>query len=319
MLDIGYLAAFAGGVLALLSPCSALLLPSFFAYAFSGRTELVACTGVFYVGLALVLVPLGAGSGALASVVTLHRQVLIVAAGSLIIALGIVQILGGGWSLQPAARFQQKMAARGTWASTVGLGAAYGLAGFCSGPILGAVLTVAAAGGQPLRGAALLAVYALGMTVPLFLLAVLWQRFDLGRRSWLRGREFSLGPLRLHTTSTVSGLLFIAVGVVFLLFDGTASLFGADPGTALAAENLVASLGAAVPDRALLVVLAVAVVAVAAWRLRRTHQTRAPGTPRPDAGPDPHPPHADPEPPAHMRQEETVTGGGGTRRTDHEE
>lgn len=193
-----------------------------FAYAFSGRTELVARTGVFYVGFALVLVPLGAGSGALASVVTLHRQVLIVAAGSLIIALGIVQILGGGWSLQPAARFQQKMVARGTWASTVGLGAAYGLAGFCSGPILGAVLTVAAAGGQPLRGAALLAVYALGMTVPLFLLAVLWQRFDLGRRSWLRGREFSLGPLRLHTTSTVSGLLFIAVGVVFLLFDGVA-------------------------------------------------------------------------------------------------
>ena len=149
MLSIGYFAAFAGGVLALLSPCSALLLPSFFAYAFSGRTELVARTGVFFLGLALVLVPLGAGSAALASVITGHRELLISLAGWLIIALGVVQILGGGWSLAPAARFQQRMASRGTWISTVGLGAAYGLAGFCSGPILGAVLTVAAAGGAP--------------------------------------------------------------------------------------------------------------------------------------------------------------------------
>ena len=31
--DVGYVAAFAGGLLALLSPCGALLLPSFFAYA----------------------------------------------------------------------------------------------------------------------------------------------------------------------------------------------------------------------------------------------------------------------------------------------
>ena len=33
--------AFAGGVLSLLSPCSALLLPAFFAYAFPSRGQLV--------------------------------------------------------------------------------------------------------------------------------------------------------------------------------------------------------------------------------------------------------------------------------------
>jgi hypothetical protein len=165
------------------------------------------------------------------------------------------------------------MAARGTWISTVGLGAVYGLAGFCSGPILGAVLTVAAASGQPLRGATLLAVYAVGMTAPMFLLAALWQRFDLGRRGWLRGREFRVGALRLHTTSTVSGLLFVAVGVVFLVFDGTAGLVGADPETSVAAETAVTGAGAAVPDLVLLGALAVVVVAVVAWRLRR-HRER---------------------------------------------
>ncbi len=279
MLDIGYFAAFLGGLLALISPCSALLLPSFFAYAFAGTTALLARTGVFFLGLAAVLVPLGAGSSVLASVVTLHREALIQLAGWVIIGFGVVQILGGGWSLRPAARVQQRMAASGSWVSTVGLGAAYGLAGFCSGPILGAVLTVAAASGQPLRGAALLAVYALGMAAPLFILAALWQRFDLGRRGWLRGREYRLGRLRLHTTSTVSGVLFIAVGVVFLLFDGTAGLYSTGTGTTLAVQNAIAAAGAHVPDGVLLGTLAAAVLIVIALRLRRAQRELSPNDP----------------------------------------
>ena len=279
MPDVGYLAAFLGGLLALISPCSALLLPSFFAYAFSGRTELLARTGVFFLGLAAVLVPLGAGSSVLASVVTLHRETLILVAGWVIVALGVVVILGGGWSLAPAARFQHQMAARGTWVSTLGLGAAYGLAGFCSGPILGAVLTVAAATGQPLiggalRGAALLAVYALGMAAPMFALAALWQRFDLGHRRWLRGRGYHIGRLRLHTTSTISGLLFVVVGLVFLLFDGTAGLFTTSTDTTLAAQNGIAALGARVPDIVLLAARAGGVLVAVVGRARR--QSRLP-------------------------------------------
>lgn len=275
MPDVGYLAAFLGGLLALISPCSALLLPSFFAYAFSGRTELLARTGVFFLGLAAVLVPLGAGSSALASVVTLHRETLILVAGWMIVVLGVVQLLGGGWNLGSAARFQHKMAARGTWVSTLGLGAAYGLAGFCSGPILGAVLTVAAATGQPLRGGALLTVYALGMAAPMFALAALWQRFDLGHRQWLRGHEYHIGRLRLHTTSTVSGLLFVAVGLIFLLFDGTAGLFTTSTDTTLAVQNGITALGAHVPDTVLLAALAVVVLVTVVWRARRqSHLSR---------------------------------------------
>ncbi|BAS07616.1 biogenesis protein [Arthrobacter sp. Hiyo4] len=56
---IGYAGAFLGGILTLLSPCSALLLPAFFAYAFSTKTRLVARTALFYLGLLSTLVPLG--------------------------------------------------------------------------------------------------------------------------------------------------------------------------------------------------------------------------------------------------------------------
>lgn len=270
MVGVGYLAAFLGGLLALISPCSALLLPSFFAYAFGSAAQLMARTGVFYLGLIAVLVPVGVGSSALGALLTVHRPTLTLVAGWLILGLGIVQIVGGGWSLGPAARLQQRMVARSSWLSTAALGGAYGLAGFCSGPILGAVLTVAAAGAQPVRGAALLAVYALGMGAPLFVLSGLYQRFHLGQRKWLRGRSFRVGPLRLHTTSLLSGLLFMAVGAIFLLSDGTATLPTLDARSSLAIEDLVASVSADVPDVIVLLGVGVAVAAITTWRLRRT-------------------------------------------------
>ena len=228
MSEVGVLAAFAAGILALLSPCSALLLPSFFAYAFATRRALVARTGVFYVGLLVTLVPLGTGAGAASSLFYGHRPLLIAIAGWTIIGLGVLQLLGRGFAVPGVQRLQSAVASRGDggWLSTLLLGAVYGLAGFCSGPVLGAILTVAATQDSPWQGGALLAVYALGMAAPLLVLAALWDRFDLGSRRWLRGRTLSFGALRLHTTSLLAGLLFIAVGVVFLRYDGTAGLTG---------------------------------------------------------------------------------------------
>ncbi|WP_235686449.1 hypothetical protein [Tomitella gaofuii] len=68
--EIGLLGALLGGVLLLLSPCSALLLPSFFAYAFDSVGRLAARTVQFSLGLATVMVPLGAGVGAFSSLDT---------------------------------------------------------------------------------------------------------------------------------------------------------------------------------------------------------------------------------------------------------
>jgi cytochrome c biogenesis protein CcdA len=272
MPDIGYLAAFLGGVLALISPCSALLLPSFFAYAFQRTTQLLARTTVFYVGLTVTLVPLGAGSSAAAALFYGHRELLILIAGWLMIGLGAIQILGGGFALGPAVRLQQRMAGRRGFVSVFGLGAAYGLAGFCSGPILGAVLTVAAVGGQPLRGAALLAVYALGMAAPLFVLALLWDRLRLGGRKWLRGTSFRIGPLHLHTTMLISGLLFIGIGVLFLVYDGTAGITGVlglgdTTDAEAAAQQWI--IGLHVPDWTVLLAAAVVIIVVSAWRFHR--------------------------------------------------
>ncbi|MER7053585.1 MULTISPECIES: cytochrome c biogenesis CcdA family protein [unclassified Streptomyces] len=261
MSDPGFAVAFLGGLLALLSPCSALLLPAFFAYSFTSRTRLLGRTALFYAGLCLTMVPLGVAGSLAGRLFYGHRDLLVTVGGWLVIALGLAQLLGMGFGSR---RLQRSAGARrsGSALSVTALGAVYGLAGFCAGPILGSVLTVAAIGGDPWRGGALLAVYALGMAVPMFVLAALWDRFDLGRRRWLRGRPVRLGRLRLHSTSLLGGVMFIALGALFLLFDGTSalpSLMGVD--TEFAWEQRLSRLGDAVSDRALLGVLALAVAA----------------------------------------------------------
>ena len=182
-------------------------------------------TAVFYLGLAVTLVPLGMGVSAVSRLVYGHRGALILASGLLIIGFGIIQLLGRGFSIGPLERLRGRIKGD-SLSSTFALGAVYGFAGFCSGPILGAVLTVAAASGTAFTGAALLAIYAAGMAAPLFVLALLWDRLDLGHRRWLRGREVSIGGLRAHTTNLVSGLLFIAIGVSFIVYEGTSALEG---------------------------------------------------------------------------------------------
>ena len=62
------------------------------------------------------------------------------------------------------------------------------------------------------------------MTVPLFLMALVWDRWDIGSRTWLRGRAWQLGPLRLNTMSMISGALFIFIGLLFITSYGTATL-----------------------------------------------------------------------------------------------
>ncbi|PRH78457.1 cytochrome C biogenesis protein CcdA [Streptomyces solincola] len=271
MTDIGYLAAFLGGLLALLSPCSALLLPAFFAYSIDTRTRLLARTTVFYAGLATTLVPLGAAGSFAGRLFHHHRDLLITAGGWLIIALGAAQLLGLGFASRRLAEAAGRI--RPTTALSVyALGLVYGLAGFCAGPILGSVLTVAALGGSPVYGALLLAVYAAGMAVPLFLLALLWHRYDLGGRRWLRGRELRLGPLRLHTASALSGLFFILLGALFLAFDGAAALPGLlTVDDSYAVEEWASEIGGAVPDWALLltaVAVAAVTLGVRGWRGR---------------------------------------------------
>lgn len=236
-MSVGYFTAFIAGVLALLSPCGALLLPSFFAVTVSGARRLTVHALTFFAGLVTILAPLGAGAGLFGALLNEHRGTIVIVSGWLIIALGTVQLFGGGLDLQrflPQSLRNAQANKRGAnLTSTYLLGMVSAVAGFCTGPILGVVLTMAGASGQPLYGAALLTVYGLGMALPLFVIAGVWAlatRRGSGlakdSRKVLRGKTFSIGKLTFHTTSVITGIILISVGVLFLTTNGLVGVDG---------------------------------------------------------------------------------------------
>mgnify|MGYP000895458061 FL=1 len=221
MTGVGLAGAFLGGILTLLSPCLVMLLPAFFSYAFSSAGMLVSRTGAFYLGLITTMVPLGMLAGTLGAVVNQQRSLLVMIASAVIIVLGVIQLIG--IPLPGIGRLDGRSGASAI--SVYLLGTVYGLAGFCAGPILGAVLTLAAVSGSALYGGIVLLVYAAGMVVPLLVLALLWDRIPR-LRDWLRPRRVVIGRWSNSWTSVIGGVLTILIGVVLILTNGTIAVPG---------------------------------------------------------------------------------------------
>lgn len=245
--DIGYIGAFLGGILSLLSPCSVMLLPAFFAYAFTSPTKLISRTGVFFLGLLVTLIPLGVFSGLFGSLLGENRGALITTVAVLVIVVGLVQLLGV--PIPGISRSRRGGEDSTSAVSVFLLGAVYAVAGVCTGPILGSVLLIASLGGSPVYGAVLLAVYALGMVLPLLILALLWRRFGAKAMTWMRPRELRIGRWRNSWTMIITGALSIALGALLLFTDGTANLGGlVGIDTQFALESSVSTMAASIPD-----------------------------------------------------------------------
>lgn len=261
--------AFVGGTLSLLSPCSALLLPSFFAYSFASPGRLLGRTMVFYAGLLTLFVPLGLGVGALGATVRAHLGAVTAIAGSMLILIGVFQLAVGGFSL-PGSSTVAKRAGGESVTATYVLGLVYGVGGFCSGPILAGILTLATASGHPASGAVLLAVFALGMVVPLLVLASVWDRFGKRRAGAIRRKTLRIGPIERHWSTVASSLIFVLLGAAFIAFRGANALSGLYEKAG--ASDLVFRLENTVEahDRALAVGLGVTIAAaIAIWGRRR--------------------------------------------------
>jgi cytochrome c biogenesis protein CcdA len=270
--------AFLGGLLSLLSPCSALLLPAFFAYAFASPGRLVLRTAIFYLGLLTLFVPLGLGVGALSSLVLEHRGEVTLVAGLLLIAIGAYQLAVGGFELPGTGSFRARVSGESA-AATYTLGLVYGIGGFCSGPILGGVLTLASTSGGALQGAVLLAIFALGMVAPLLAIALAWERLGASGRTRLRGREIAIGPVRRHVTTVISSVMFILLGVGFIVFQGSNALGGlyASVGAADLALRLETAIGDTVRGQPLIATGATAaLVGLAALILVRGRRRNTP-------------------------------------------
>ncbi len=208
--------AFAAGVLSFLSPCVLPLIPSYVGFLTGMTTEeLQVRRGTallhalwFVGGFSLIFVALGASASAL-GVVLLASQHWIARIGGVLVILFGLYLLG---VLRPAFLMRERRVhlARkplGYLGSSVA-GVAFGAAWTpCIGPILGAILTLAATRASVAQGTALLGVYALGLAVPFLLTAFALDRFLV----WFQ----KVRPY-IRWMERVAGVLLIVLGLLLV-------------------------------------------------------------------------------------------------------
>ncbi|MBT9370038.1 cytochrome c biogenesis CcdA family protein [Rhizobium sp. CSW-27] len=186
--EISLFSALIAGALSFLSPCVLPLVPPYLCYMagisvdqFRGEKAgggLVARRAVlfsslfFTLGFATVFVALGAGATTIGVLLRQHMDVLAKVGGLIIIVMGL-NFLGAFriGLLSREARFQAggRPATR-SGAYVMGLAFAFGWTP-CIGPVLGAILAVAASRQTVADGALLLAIYSLGLAVPFWIAA----------------------------------------------------------------------------------------------------------------------------------------------------
>ena len=208
--------AFAAGVLSFLSPCVLPLIPSYVGFL-TGMTaeELQVRRGValvhalwFVAGFSLIFVALGASASAFGAALLVSQHWIARIGGVLVILFGLY-LLG---VLRPAFLMRERRVhlARkplgyvGSSLAGVAFGAAWTP---CIGPILGAILTLAATRGSVGQGTALLGVYALGLAVPFLVTAFALDRFLV----WFhRFRPY------IQWVERVAGVLLLVLGVLLV-------------------------------------------------------------------------------------------------------
>lgn len=211
------LAAFFAGMVALFAPCCIVFLaPSYLAAAVKNRRwRLLPLTFVFAAGLGLVMVPITLGISLVAATVAKYHAPFYYAGGVLMLLLAGYALSGRMWSLPGFLAAPDTR--RGDSASFFALGVFSGIASSCCAPVLAGVMTLSALSGSPAGGALLGLAFVLGMTFPLFLMALTWDRLRLHERPWLTARPVRL---RLAGRTLVTNTVNVAVAVAFAVMGG---------------------------------------------------------------------------------------------------
>jgi len=219
--DVTYLAALIAGLVSFLSPCVLPLVPPYLVFLagtslerFADREpeprvkrETVSAAALFVLGFSTVFVALGASASVIGSLIRAYSGPLATVAGIVIIIMGL-HFLG----VTPIALLHRQKRLEvakpvGLWgAYVIGLAFAFGWTP-CIGPILAAILAVAASEQTVTKGASLLAVYSLGLGIPFVIAAFAIEPFAAFLS---RFRNY------LHRVEQAMGALLVLTGIAFL-------------------------------------------------------------------------------------------------------
>ena len=219
MNEVNFVVAFTSGLLSFLSPCVLPVIPSYLSFisgvsldemngpdAEAGaRRRVVLNALAFIVGFSLVFVSLGASASALYGVFAGHRRLIRIAGGTAIILVGVYLL---GFLKVPALDRYFQVNLKDKPAGYLGsglVGITFAVAWIpCVGPILGAILALAA---TSTNGVLLLGSYAAGLAVPFFLSAVAVDWFFLFSRRFRR---------YVHYVHIVAGVMLIVIGALLV-------------------------------------------------------------------------------------------------------
>jgi cytochrome c-type biogenesis protein len=205
--------AFAAGVMSFASPCVLPLVPGYVAFVIGGRgSNRQRCRArllpilAFIAGFTIVFTLLGAASGTFVPLV--RGRIGQLAAGGYLCLVGLAMMAAAMERGPIRLRAEHRpflSRARPGILGALPLGMAFA-AGWtpCIGPVLGAILALAALGGTG-RGALLLAVYSVGLGLP-FLLIGLGLQHGLAALTWIRRRYMWL--------TGASGIAMLAIGAL---------------------------------------------------------------------------------------------------------
>lgn len=214
------LLSFIAGVFSFLSPCTLPILPAYFAItAQTDRARISMMSVSFFLGLASLFVAMGASASFAGQLLRDHLFSLTTAGGVLVGIFGLMTLFGYGFS---GANFKSKPGS--TFFGFFLFGATFALGWTpCVGPILSGILILAASDKTVLQGMALLFFYALGLGLPLILVATFCGKLSKNGLFWkiLRGKGWNIQiaghNILLHTTNIFSGLLLIFLGVALVM------------------------------------------------------------------------------------------------------
>lgn len=214
--SLGLLIAFSAGLLSFLSPCVLPLVPSYVTFITGmsleelqrSRRNTFIHALLFVCGFTLIFLALGAGATVFGQLMLRYRDWISRIGGVLVIIFGLYML--GVLNLGLLARDTRLHLANKPlgYLGTLVVGIAFG-AGWspCIGPILGAILTMAANEADLQRGLVLLLSYSLGLAVPFLLAAVMVDRF-----------LSVFAKLRHHMVwvNRIAGALLVLVGVLMV-------------------------------------------------------------------------------------------------------
>jgi cytochrome c-type biogenesis protein len=209
--------AFFGGILALFAPCCIVSLgPTYLAGVVAvPRSRLVDRTGVFALGVAVILLPIVLGIGGIGILFNREHALVFFFGGILMLMMGFSALAGKGMTLPIPMIKAPAVTAKSSFGMFC-LGLFSGVVSSCCAPVLGGVLVLSATAGSVLHALSLGVAYVVGMVVPLFLAALLWDRFHLAGRGVFKGRMVSVRlagtTYRRRIPDLGAALLFLGMG-----------------------------------------------------------------------------------------------------------